>query len=65
MNHAATIGDLKSCPFCAAPARTLFEGSEPDMIWCGGNGCRIRPMLWFCDFGSPEEAVAAWNRRAA
>lgn len=62
--------DLKTCPFCDAPAQIIYEpecspkAGEPHMVMCGGNKCAFQPMLWFADVGGPEQGMAEWNRRA-
>lgn len=60
--------ELKPCPFCGAPGKLDSGEMECWMAYCGQGednivGCPTLPETGF--FDSRDEAVAAWNRRAA
>lgn len=62
--------DMKRCPFCGSPADLYRVGSRRH-THNRGNKYRVRCMMRECVaytimsyYDSPEEAAAAWNRRA-
>jgi hypothetical protein len=52
---------LKPCPFCGSGAR-LISGLEDHFVICCNDDCTA--ALVARSFSSPEEAIAAWNKRA-
>lgn len=51
------MSELKPCPFCGGKAE-CFTVNSASWVYC--TDCRCE--TWVCD--TPEEAIAAWNRRA-
>ena len=58
---AEYIVKLKSCPFCGSEAR-LISGLEDHFVICCNDECAAAIVAR--SFSSPEEASAAWNKRA-
>jgi Lar family restriction alleviation protein len=58
---AEYIVKLKSCPFCGSEA-SVVSRTEFHHVTCRNAGCTI--ALATRSFSSPEEAIAAWNKRA-
>jgi Lar family restriction alleviation protein len=59
--------ELLPCPFCGAFAQVLdFEKVDGDQffeIQCSGKNCAVNPRTK--GFGTLEEAIETWNRRAS
>ena len=57
---------LKPCPFCGGRANLfhvpLSSGSVVHEVDCENDDCRVSVCTQAYD--TPEEAAAAWNRRA-
>ena len=54
-----TEPELIPCPFCGCSA-----GVTANYVGCGNNGCEADPRIHI-DGITQEDAVAAWNKRAA
>ena len=56
--------ELKSCPFCGTMPVIRHIGANLGTwyIECIYDGCSCTPETW-C-YGTKEEAIEAWNRRA-
>lgn len=52
--------ELKTCPFCGSEA-SIISGTEDHCIICRNDDCVA--ALVARSFSSPEEAIAAWNKR--
>jgi hypothetical protein len=57
---AEYVVKLKPWPFCGSSA-SLLSGTEDHEIVCSNDECVA--ALVARSFSSPEEAIAAWNRR--
>lgn len=57
-----TNDELKPCPYCGNYPLLRQDASEW-RVECIGEGCECLPSTWFYD--TKEEAIEAWNRRAA
>lgn len=59
----ATVGMMKPCPFCGnRPTARLWHGGSCTkiLIGCESDVCNVAPS---CTGETPEEGLAAWNRR--
>lgn len=57
---AEYVVKLKPCPFCGSNA-SLLSGTEDHEVVCSNSVCAAAIIAR--SFSSPEEAIAAWNRR--
>jgi Lar family restriction alleviation protein len=53
--------ELLPCPFCGSEA-SINSGTEDHYVVCRNDDCAAAIIAR--SFSSPEEAIAAWNRRA-
>ena len=63
---AGTEGELLPCPFCggrAEMANGSFDNVSRHSVGCVTIECAAIAMT--CEYETPAEAIAAWNRRAA
>lgn len=60
--------ELKPCPFCGSKARLVHTLDDEWYVECsqcdseGGGFCSCLPSTWL--YGTKQEAIEAWNRRA-
>lgn len=52
--------ELKTCPFCGSKA-SILSGLEDHYVVCCNDDCAAAIVAR--SYPSPEEAIAAWNRR--
>ena len=55
---------LKPCPFCGGEAvlKDSFLSDDSFIVRC--TKCYAQTDAFISNFDTPEEAIAAWNRRA-
>ena len=52
---------LKPCPFCGRKA-ILGHDLSGCYVKCNNGMCKVMLTTWY--YGTEEEAITAWNRRA-
>ena len=57
---------LEPCPFCGeVPGVTVADTLKNFWVKCYNLKCSKNPETnWKINYDSPEEAIAAWNRRS-
>lgn len=57
--RVSEIKPLRPCPFCGGKAKVYQSGVNVWRVMCKQLNCGTLA----CDWDTPEEAIAAWNRR--
>lgn len=55
--------ELKSCPHCGCPPRSIYGQESNYWVECPGNGEELCGD-WYSEADSKEQVAVAWNKRA-